>query len=95
MVIDTLSSWGILLCKDLIEKLGGSFQYQGSKAIIPHPKGDFFTLHKEPITGCLIEASREPNDQLLCVNNGVENWFVQVGNFQDEIGKTHKGVWTL
>jgi hypothetical protein len=79
----------------LIEKLAGSFQDQGSKAIIPLPEGGFFTLHKEPITVCLIEASEEPNDQLLCVNNGVENWFVQGGNFKDELGKTPEGIWTL
>jgi hypothetical protein len=88
MVIDTLSSWGILLCKDLIGKLTGSFQDQGSKAIIPHPEGGFFTLHKEPITGCLIETLEEPNNQLLCVNNGVESWFFQGGNFEDELSKT-------
>ena len=71
IVIDTLSRWGIFLCKELVEKLGISFQDQGSKAIIPYPKGGFFTLHKEPITGCLIEASEEPIDQLLYVRNGV------------------------
>jgi ribonuclease HI len=95
IVIDTLSSWGILLCKDLVEKLGRSFQDQGSKAIIPHPEGGFFTLHKEPITGCLIEASEEPTDQLLCVNNGVESWFVQGGDSKDEPCKTPEGIWTL
>jgi hypothetical protein len=94
MVIDTLSSWGILLCKELIENLTRSLQDQGSKAIIPHPKGGFFNLHKEPITGCLIETPEEPNGQLLCVN-GVESWFVQGGNFKDELEKTPKGIWTL
>ena len=73
----------------------GSFQNQGSKAIIPHSEGGFFTLHKEPITGCLIETSEEPNDQLLCVNNGVGSWFVQGGNFENELGKTLEGIWTL
>jgi hypothetical protein len=87
MVIDTLSSWGILLSKDLVEKLGGTFQDQRSKAIIPHPEGGFFTLHKEPITGCLIEASEEPIDQLLCVNNGVESWFVQGGHSKMNFAK--------
>jgi hypothetical protein len=48
IVIDTLSNWGILLRKDLIEKLTGSFQDQGSKAIIPHHEGGFFTLHELP-----------------------------------------------
>jgi hypothetical protein len=48
LVIDTLSNWGILLRKDLIDNLTESFQDQGSKAIIPHLEGGFFTLHKEP-----------------------------------------------
>jgi hypothetical protein len=39
------------------------FQNQGSKAIIPHSKGGLFTLHKEPIAGCLIETPGEPDDQ--------------------------------
>jgi ribonuclease HI len=29
------------------------------------------------------------------VNNGVESCFVQGGNFEDELGKTPKGIWTL
>jgi len=29
MVIDALSSWGILLSKYLVTKIGGIFQYQG------------------------------------------------------------------
>jgi hypothetical protein len=42
IVIDTLSSWGILLCKDLVEKLGGSFQDQGSKGYYtPSRREDF------------------------------------------------------
>jgi hypothetical protein len=95
MVIVTLSSWWILLCKNLVGKITESFQDQGSKAITPHPERGFFTLHKEPIIGCLIETLEEPNDQLLCVNNGVESWFVQGGNFEDELIKTPGGIWTL
>jgi hypothetical protein len=76
LAIDTLSKWGILLRRDLIENLNESFQYQGSEAIIPNPEGGFFTLHKEPITGCLIETLEEPDNQLLFVNNGIEGWFV-------------------
>jgi ribonuclease HI len=95
LVIDTLSNWGILLRKDLIENLTGSFQDQGSKAIIPHPEGGFFTLHKEPITGCLIETPEEPDNQLLCVNNGIESWFIQGENSEDEFTQTPGGIWTL
>jgi hypothetical protein len=95
LVIDALSNWGIILRKDLIENLTRSFQNQGSEAIIPHPEGGFFTLHKDPITGCLIETPDEPNDQLLCVNNGIENWFVQGASPEDKPTKTPEGMWTL
>jgi hypothetical protein len=95
LVIDALSNWGIILRKDLIENLTGSFQNQGSEAIIPHPEGGFFTLHKEPITGCLIETPDEPDDQLLCVNNGIENWFIQEVSSKDKTTKTPEGMWTL
>jgi hypothetical protein len=95
LVIDALSNWGIIFCKDLVENLAGSFQNQGSKAIIPHPEGGYFTLHKEPITGCLIETLGEPDDQLLCVNNDIENWFIQEASSRGETTKTPKGMWTL
>jgi hypothetical protein len=95
IMIDTLFNWGILLRKDLIEKLTERFQDQGSKYIIPHAKGGFFTLQKEPIIGCLIETPEEYDNQLLCVNNGIESWFVQGGNSEDELSKTHRGIWTL
>ena len=29
------------------------------------------------------------------MNNGVESWFFQGGNFEDEPGKTPEGIWTL
>jgi ribonuclease HI len=29
------------------------------------------------------------------VDNGVESWFVQGGNFEDELSKTPEGIWTL
>jgi hypothetical protein len=94
-VIDALSNWGIILCKDLMENLTRSFQNQGSEAIIPHPEGGFFTLHKEPITRCLIETLDESDDQLLCVNNEIENWFIQGASSEDKPTKTPEGMWTL
>jgi hypothetical protein len=75
--------------------LTGNFQDQGSKAIIPHPEGGFFTLHKEPITGCLVETREEPDNQLLCVNNGIENWFFQGENSENDFTQTPGGIWTL
>jgi hypothetical protein len=80
MVVDALSNWGIIFHKDLIEHLAGSFQDQESKAVIPHPEGGFFTLHREPLVGSLIETLDGPNDQLLCINDGIDNWFVQGGS---------------
>jgi hypothetical protein len=94
LVIDALSNWGIILHKDLVENLTKSFQNQGSEAIIPHLEGGFFILHKEPITGCLIETLDEPNDQLLCVNNGIENWFIQEAS-SGEPTKTPERMWNL
>jgi len=94
-VIETLSNYGILLCKDLIDILNKSFQDQGSKANIPHPKGGFFTLHKEPITRCLIETPKETDNHLLCINNGIESLSIQGENLEDEIRKTLEGIWTF
>ena len=62
LVIDSLTNWGIIFHKDLVEYLAGNFLNQGSKVIIPHPEGGFFTLHREPIVGSLIETLGEPDD---------------------------------
>jgi len=95
LVIDALSNWGIIFRKDLVEHLAGSFQDQGSKVAIPHPEVGFFTLHWEPIVGSLVETSGKPDDQLLCINNGIDNWFIQEASYEGGTTKTPKGLWNL
>jgi len=94
-VIDDLSNWGIIFRKDLVEHLVGHFQDQGSKVVTPHPEGGFFTLHREPIVGSLIETPGEPDDQLLCINNGIDNGFIQEASFGGDTTKKPKGLWTI
>jgi hypothetical protein len=95
MVIDYLINWGIIFHKDLIEHLAGSFQEQGSKVVIPHPEGGLFTLHREPLVGSLIETLDELDDQLLCINNGIDNWFAQEVIPGGNTTETPKGLWNL
>jgi hypothetical protein len=73
MVVDALNNWGIILHKDLIKHLARIFQDQESKAIIPHPEGGLFTLHKEPLVGSSVETFDEFSDQILCIDNDVDN----------------------
>jgi hypothetical protein len=95
IVVDDLSNWGIIFHKYLIMHLAGRFQDQESKVIISHPEGGFFTLYREPLVGSLVETFDEPNDQLLCINNDIDNWFLQGGSHEDDTVKAPKGVWTL
>jgi hypothetical protein len=95
IVVDALSNWGIVFRKDLITHLVGRFQDQESKVIISHPEGGFFTLYREPLVGSLVETFDEPSDKLLCINNYIDNWFVQGGIPKDDTVKAPEGVWTL
>jgi hypothetical protein len=95
MVVDAVSSWGIILHKDLIKHLAGSFQEKESKAIIPHPEGGFFTIHKEPFMGSPVETFDEASDQLLCIDSDVSNWFVQEGSLDFDTVEESEGIWTL
>jgi ribonuclease HI len=95
VVIDVASSWGILLSKDLVGNLGGSFQFEGSKVVIPHLEGGFITLHKEPVTKCLVEPYEEFVDQLFCMNNGMENLLVLDPEFEEEPCQEYDGMWTI
>jgi ribonuclease HI len=95
MVGDALNNWGIILHKDLIKHLAGSLLDQESKAIIPHPEGGFFTLHREPLVGSSVETLDELSDQLLCIDNDIDNWFVQGGNSDIDTIEEPEGMWTL
>ena len=95
VVVDAVSNLGIILHKGLIEHLDGSFHRQQSKATIPHPERGFFTIYNEPLVGSLIETSNEPSDQLLCIDNDLNNWFIQEGKLDMDAIEETEGIWTL
>jgi hypothetical protein len=90
--IDVVSNLGIILHKGLIEHLDGSFHRQQSKATIPHPEGGFFTIHSEPLIGSPVETSNEPSDQLLCIDNDLNNWFIQEGKLDVDAIEETEGI---
>jgi hypothetical protein len=94
VVIDVVNNLGIILHKHLIEHLNGSIHKQQSKATIPNPEGGLFTIYDEPLIGSLVETSNEPSDQLLCINSGLNNWFVQEGKLVVDAIEETKGIWT-
>jgi hypothetical protein len=95
IVVDALINWGIIFYKDLIKHLAGIFQDQESKVIICHPEGGFFTLHREPLVGSLVETLDEPSDQIICITNDIDSWFVQGGSYGGDSIETPEGIWTL
>jgi ribonuclease HI len=95
VVINAVNNLGVILHKDLIEHLNGSIHEQQSKATIPHPEGGFFTIYNEPLVGSPVETSNEPSDQLLCINSGLNNWFIQEGKLDMDTVEETEGIWTL
>jgi hypothetical protein len=95
IVVDALNSFGIVLHKDLIKQLVGSFYEWESKATIPHPEGGFFTLHNEPFMGTPVETHDELSDQLLCIDSDINNWLIQEGKLNIDTIEESEGIWTL
>jgi ribonuclease HI len=95
VVINAVNTFGVILHKDLIEHLNGSIHEQQSKATILHLEGGFFTIYNEPLVGSPVETSNEPSDQLLCINNGLNNWFIQEGKLDMDTVEETEGIWTL
>jgi ribonuclease HI len=95
VIIDDVNNLGIILHRDLVEHLNGSIHKQQSKATIPHSEGGFFTIYNEPLVGSLVESSNKPSDQLLCIDNDLNNWFVQEGKLDVDTIEEIEGIWTL
>jgi hypothetical protein len=95
IVIDGVRNLGIILHKDLIRHLARSFHERESKVTIPHPEGGFFTLYNEPLVGSLVETSDDLNDQLLCIDSDLNNWFVQEGKLDINTIEETEGIWIL
>jgi hypothetical protein len=78
VVID-INNFGIILCDELIAHLDGSIRREQSRAVVPHPEGGFFIIYNEPFVGSVVEDLDEVDDQLLCINSGLDDWFIQEG----------------
>jgi ribonuclease HI len=95
VIIDAVNNLGIILHKDLVKHLNGSIHQQQSKATIPHPEGGFFTIYNEPLVGSPVETSNEPSDRLLCIDSGLNNWFIQERKLGMDTVEETEGIWTL
>ena len=92
IIVDDLNSFGIILHKDLIKQLNGSFIEKESKATIPHPEWGFFTLHNEPFVGYPVETHDELSDQLLFIDSDINNWLVQEGKLNIDTIEEFEGI---
>jgi ribonuclease HI len=95
VVVNDINNFGIILHNDLIEHLNGSIHKEQSRAIIPHPEGGFFTIYNEPFVGSPVENPDEIDDQLLCINSGLNDWFIQEGKLDMDTVEETEGIWTL
>jgi ribonuclease HI len=95
VVVDDVNHFGIIICNSLIECLGGSIHREQSKAIISHPEEGHYTIYNEPFVGSPVENPNEIDDQLLCINNGLNDWFIQEGKLDMDIVEETEGIWTL
>jgi ribonuclease HI len=95
VIVDDINKFNIIICDDLIEHLNGSIHREQSRAIIPHPEGGHYTIYNEPFVGSPVENPDEIDDQLLCINNGLNDWFIQEGKLDMDIVEETEGIWTL
>jgi ribonuclease HI len=95
VIIDDVNNFEIIFHKDLIKHLNGSIYKKQSKETIPHPEGGFFTIYNEPLVVSPVETSNEENDQLLCINSGLNDWFIQEGKLDMDTIEETEGIWSL
>jgi ribonuclease HI len=94
-VIDDINKFGIIICDEIIAHLSGSIHREQLESIIPHPEGGYYTIHGKPFVGSSIEDPNEIDDQLLCINSGLRDWFIQEGKLDMDTVEETKGIWTL
>ena len=78
-IVGDVNKFGIIICDELITHLGGSIHREQSEAVIPPPEGGHYTIHNEPFVGSPFEDPNEIDDQLLCINKSLSDWFIQEG----------------
>jgi ribonuclease HI/transposase InsO family protein len=94
-VIDDINKFGIIICDELIAHLGGSIHREQSEVVIPHPEGGHYIVRSKPFAGASVEDPDEVDDQLLCINSGLSDWFIQEGKLNMDTIEETEGIWTL
>jgi hypothetical protein len=94
-VIDDINKFGIIICDELIAHLGGSIHREQSEVVIPHPEGGHYIVRSKPFAGAVVEDPDEVDDQLLCINSGLSDWFIQEGKLNMDTIEETEGIWTL
>jgi ribonuclease HI len=94
-VIGGINKFGVIICDELIAHLGGSIHREQSEVVIPHPEGGHYIVHSKPFSGTSVEDPDEVDDQLLCINSGLSDWFIQEGKLNMDTIEETKGIWML
>jgi ribonuclease HI len=94
-VINDINKFGIIICDELIAHLDGSIHREQSEVVIPHPEGGRCVIRSKPIVGAAVEDPDEVDDQLLCINSGLNDWFIQEGKLNMDTVEETEGIWTL
>jgi hypothetical protein len=94
-VIDDINKFGIIICDELIAHLGGSIHREQSEVVIPHPEGGDYIVRSKPFAGASVEDPDEIEDQLLCINSGLSDWFIQEGKLNMDTIEETEGIWML
>jgi hypothetical protein len=68
VVIDIPDSWGLLLSKEWVTKLGGSIHVDFSYITIPTPNGDLFVLHPKATVTEQIKDQNNISHKVLIVD---------------------------
>jgi ribonuclease HI len=94
-IVGNINKFGIIICDELIAHLGGSIHMEQSEAVIPHPEGGHYIVHSESFVGSPVEDPDEVDDQLLCINSSLSDWFIQEGKLDMDTVEETEGIWTL
>jgi hypothetical protein len=94
-IVGDINKFGIIICDELIAHLGGSIHREQSEAVIPHPEGGHYIVHSEPFVSSPVEDPDEVDDQLLCINSSLSDWFIQEGKLDMDTVEETEGIWTL
>jgi ribonuclease HI len=94
-IVGEVNKFGIIICDELIAHLGGSIHREQSEDVIPHPEGGHYIIRSESFVGSPVEDPDEVDDQLLCINNNLSDWFIQEGKLDMDTVEESEGIWTL